>query len=185
MESIVFIDTETGGTNPQKHSLLSVGLVAWNQKDGIVATREIFIKSKEYIFTKEAKKLNKFDQEQHETIAISHRAAIKEIRDFCISNTAKTKEIQVAGHNIQFDVAFLKKMFEEQNRSYNSLFSHRMIDTFSILKYLKDAGKIDVDQISSAKAFKLFNIMVNGRHSALGDAVATAKLYEALIKVIS
>lgn len=181
MERIIFFDTETGGTNPDKHSLLSVGMVAWDRNNGIIKTQEVFLKSENYVFTNEAKKINKFDREKHDAIAASHGDAVDGIRDFCITYSGQTSEIQIAGHNIQFDVAFLKKLFQEQNRSFNRLFSHRMIDTYSILKFLVDSERIDLNPISSAGAFKLFGIKVNGRHSALGDAVATAQLYETLI----
>ena len=183
MDTIVFIDTETGGTNPEKHSLLSVGLVAWKKEVGIIDTHEVFIKSNRYSFTKEAQHINKFNQEQHNRIAVSPKYAVDVIRGFAIKNTNKTQEIQLAGHNIQFDVAFLKKLFKDQNRSFNRFFSHRMIDTFSILKYLQDADKLSLQHLSSAEAFKYFNIKVDGRHSALGDAIATAKLYETLLEI--
>ena len=184
MENTIFIDTETGGTNPNKHSLFSVGLVAWNREEGIVDSCEIFIKSESYSYTKEAQKINKFQIEQHEKKALSHKEAIDAIYSFCKKNTGKTKEIQMAGHNIQFDIAFLRKLFDEENRSINRLISHRMIDTFSIIRFLIDAGKIEMNHISSANAFKAFNIMVEDRHSALGDAIATVKLYEELLNVV-
>ncbi len=184
MDTIIFIDTETGGLNPDKHSLLSVGLVAWNAKEGIVDTCEVFVKSVDYSITNEARRLNKFNKETHDKVAMQPSVVIDIIRDFCTENSGVTSEIQIGGHNIQFDVAFLKKLFRDQNRSFERLFSHRMIDTFSILKFLNDAGKIKLETITSASAFKHFGIKVEGRHSALGDAVATAKLYERLIGIV-
>ncbi len=163
--------------------MFSVGLVAWNKFDGIIDTLEVYIKCETYQFTKEAVKINKFDKEQHEKRAISPNDAIDAIRSFCSKNTGKTEEIQLAGHNTQFDVSFLKKLFSDQNRSLSRLFSHRIIDTYSVLKYLVDAGRIELDPISSANAFKTFKISVEERHSALGDAIATAKLYGELIKI--
>ena len=59
-----------------------------------------------------------------------------------------------------------------------------MIDTFSILKFLVDAGEIDLNPISSANAFKKFKINVEERHSALGDAIATANLYGELLRTV-
>ena len=184
MDNIIFIDTETGGTNPEKHSLLSVGLVAWSKEKGIIASQELFIKNEVYSFTKKAKQINKFCQEQHDAKAVSHRIAVETIRSFCMNSTSKTKEIQIAGHNTHFDVSFLKSLFEEQHYSFSSLFSHRIIDTYSILKYLVDADILQLDTISSSSTFKHFKIQVKGRHSALGDAEATARLYEALLEVV-
>ena len=60
-----------------------------------------------------------------------------------------------------------------------------MIDTFSILRFLVDSERLDISPVSSAKAFRKFSIHVEERHSALGDAVATAKLYAELIKYIT
>ena len=57
----VFVDTETGGLIPTKHSLLSVGLVVWDKSLGIVDQKEVFIKSKRYV-TEKAKSINKFDK---------------------------------------------------------------------------------------------------------------------------
>ena len=184
MDRIIFVDTETGGVDPSKHSLLSVGLVAWDYNDGIIDTIEIFIKQDQYTVTKEAQKLNKFDIETHEKKAVPPLMAINAIKGFSISNTNRTNDIQLAGHNIQFDVSFLKKLFKDQNKSFNQLFSHRMIDTYSVLKFLQDADKINLDHISSASAFRLFHIKVDGRHSALGDAIATAQLYGELLKLV-
>ena len=184
MDTIIFIDTETGGTDPDKHSLFSVGLVAWNREKGIIDSCEIFIKSETYTYTVEAQKINKFQKEQHEKNAVSHKDAVAAIRSFCIKNTKKTKEIQVAGHNIQFDIAFLRKLFDEENRNISRLFSHRMIDTVSILRFLVDAGIIEMGTINSANAFRSFHIVVDGRHSALGDAIATVKLYEKLLNTV-
>ena len=163
--------------------MLSVGLAAWSKENGIIETHEVLLRSDAYSCTQEAKRINKININLHNEKAVSHKHAVEVIRSFCFKNTQKTKEIQIAGHNTQFDAAFLKKLFEEQHHSFNRMFSHRMIDTYSILKYLVDIGKIDLNPISSSNAFRYFNIKVNGRHSALGDAIATAKLYEKLLSI--
>ena len=58
-QRFVFIDTETGGTDPHKHSLLSVGVVVWDKMDGIIAQKEFFVKNARYYVTKEAQKMAK------------------------------------------------------------------------------------------------------------------------------
>jgi DNA polymerase-3 subunit epsilon len=184
MNPIIFIDTETGGIEPEKHSLLSIGLVAWSMQDGIIGCLEVFIKSKEYIFTKEAQRLNKFDKEEHEKKAVDTKDALKLIEAFISKYCSECKNVQIAGHNTQFDVAFLKVFFKQNGRSFNQIFSHRIIDTYSILKFLVDAGVIEDSVAGSGKAFMYFNIKVQQRHSALSDAVATSKLYEELLLLV-
>jgi len=41
-ERLLFIDTETGGIDPYVHSLLSIGLVVW-ENGQILAQKEIFV----------------------------------------------------------------------------------------------------------------------------------------------
>ena len=59
-KKLLFIDTETGGIDCGKHSLLSIGLVVWDNDQGIIDSTEILIKNKEYVVTKEAQRINKF-----------------------------------------------------------------------------------------------------------------------------
>lgn len=54
-------------------------------------------------------------------------------------------------------------------------------DTSSILYYLYLAGHIKQKAISSDEAFDYFGIKVEGRHTAIGDAIATAKLFTKLL----
>ena len=70
MNRILFIDTETGGVNPNKHSLLSVGLVVWDASEGIVYSNEMFIKSKEYVVTNTAQRINHFNPKTHDENSI-------------------------------------------------------------------------------------------------------------------
>jgi DNA polymerase III epsilon subunit-like protein len=42
-------------------------------------------------------------------------------------------------------------------------------------------GKTDTKIVGSSEAFKHFDIEVRGRHTALGDAMATAELFTRMI----
>lgn len=180
---LIFIDTETGGIDPQTHSLLSIGCVAWEQGHGVIDTFEIFIKSKKYCVTSGAQKINKFNEELHNQKAVSQKEAINSLLYFCSKYSNGLANL--AGHNTQFDIAFIKKLLRDNRRSFSKHFSHRIVDTYSIIRYLQDADKIELELSSSASAFKHFGITVQGRHTALGDAMATAKLYEKLLELIS
>lgn len=180
----IFIDTETGGVDPNKHSLLSIGICVWNMEDGIVDKKEIYVKSSNYIVTKHAKTMNKFIEEEHNLNAIEQKLVIKELIAFCRKYIPEPYAIPIIGHNIQFDVSFLKVLFKSNNKSFNQYFSHRYIDTYSVFKTYVLAGIIKEEIDSSSDAFSYFGIKVKGRHSALGDCVATVELYEKLIELI-
>ena len=181
----VFIDTETGGTIPTKHSLLQIGVVVWECNKGVLAHKEFHIKHNEYIITKEAQRINKFNLEFYNENALAPNKVIDALLCFLGNYFDSNMLIPIIGHNIQFDVAFLKEFFKGNNRSFNQYFSHRMIDTYSVYKTLVLSGKIDENLNSSADVFKYFDIRINNRHSAIDDCLATVELYEKLLKIIA
>lgn len=183
-EKLLFIDTETGGIDSNKHSLLSIGLVVWGSNRLIIDSTEIYIKHKNYVVTKTASKINKFEKAEHEKKAVHPKIAIEKMLCFCRHHFDDNLLIPLAGHNTQFDVNFLKVFLKKNGRSFNRIFSHRIMDTYSLLRSLYYSGKISDDISSSAQAFNYFGIKVNNRHSAKGDAIATAQLYNHLLSVL-
>lgn len=180
-QRFVFIDTETGGTDPHKHSLLSIGVVVWDKIDGIIAQKEFFVKNTRYYVTKEAQKINKFDRKVHNAVAQEPKEIINGLIAFLSNYFPENTGFPVVGHNIQFDINFLKEFFKKNGRSFNNYFAHRSIDTYSVFKVMSMAGLIDKNLNSSADAFAYFNIRVQQRHSALYDCIATIELFEKLL----
>ena len=180
---LLFIDSETGGLDPDKHSLLSIALVVWEDRK-IIDSKEILINDGILSVTQEALTINRIDLEEHKQSAVSSSLAMAEILLFIGKHFAGKDKITLAGHNVHFDVAFLKRFFSANNKDFSDYFSHRIIDTSSILHYLYLAGCIKHKAISSDEAFELFDIKVEGRHTALGDAIATAKLFTKLLSLI-
>jgi DNA polymerase III subunit epsilon len=181
-DRLLFIDTETGGLDPDKHSLLSIALVVWEDKE-IIDSLEILINDGELSVTAEALSVNKIDLEKHKQSAVPSSLAMDEILSFIGKHFPQQHKITLAGHNVHFDTAFLKRFFSANNKDFRAFFSHRIIDTSSILHYLYLSGRIKQKAISSDEAFELFDIHVEGRHTAIGDALATARLFTRLIEL--
>lgn len=179
-ERLLFIDTETGGLNPDRHSLLSIALVVWEDME-IIDSQELLINDGHLLVTEEALSINKIDIKKHKEIAIPSSQAIEKITLFISKHFPYQGKITLAGHNVHFDANFLKAFLSKNDKDFNTCFSHRFIDTSSILYYLYITGIIEQKAISSDEAFKLFEIQVEGRHTALGDAMATTKLFNQLI----
>ena len=158
-DRLLFIDTETGGLNPDKHSLLSFAMVVWEDME-IIDSKEILINDGQLAATEEALSINKIDIGKHKEIAISSSEAIEEITFFIRKYFPEQKNITLVGHNVHFDTSFLKTFLSKNNKNFNSFFSHRIIDTSSILYYLYLTGQIKQKAISSDDAFKLFDIKV-------------------------
>jgi DNA polymerase III subunit epsilon len=181
-DRLLFIDTETGGLDPGKHSLLSLAMVIWEDRE-ILDSIEILINDGVLSVTEEALSVNKIDIEKHKQTAVSSSQAMDEVLSFIRKYFPQQRKITLAGHNVHFDAAFLRSFFSANNKDFSEFFSHRIIDTSSILYYLYLAGHIKQKAISSDDAFALFDIKVEGRHTALGDAMATAKLFTKLLNL--
>ncbi len=179
---LLFIDTETGGLDPGKHSLLSLALVVWDGGE-IIDSREWLIDDGVLAVTAEALAINCIDLEKHRQTARSPQNVMPEILAFIEKHFPGKEKITLAGHNVHFDAAFLKTFFSANNKDFSEFFSHRIIDTSSILHYLYLAGKLKRKAVSSDEAFALFDIKVEGRHTALGDALATARLFTQMLRL--
>ena len=181
MENIVVLDTETGGLDPTKHSLLSIGVVVLNDNLEELGRKEIFVKEDEIVADEIALKINKINLEWLKENGKDPFNAIVELEWFLAQffDCSKESAISLAGHNIQFDVGFMKRLYRLTNgqKKYEQTFSHRVVDTASVLRFLKLAG-ISSAGSSSNKAFEYYKIVVaeEKRNTALGDAVATAEL---------
>jgi DNA polymerase III subunit epsilon len=182
-DTILFIDTETGGIQPGKNSLLSLALVVWKESK-IKASTEILINDGVLDVTEKALEINGIDLEEHKKIAVSSAVALRQFDDFINANFPPDEKIVLGGHNITFDVNFLNAFLAANNYNYNKRFSHRFVDTASILFYLYLTGKLKTKIVSSQEAFEYFHITVDGRHTALGDAIATAQLFSRLISLL-
>lgn len=52
---LLFIDTETGGLDPHKHSLLTIGVVVWDEKLGELYSDEYAVFSDTYTINSKLK----------------------------------------------------------------------------------------------------------------------------------
>jgi DNA polymerase-3 subunit epsilon len=91
----------------------------------------------------------------------------------------------LAGHNVAFDVAFLKRLYRLAGVSYPDFYSHRLLDTASLGLFFILSGHLPSGVAKSDELFAYFQIPFDRdrRHSALGDARATAQLINAFLKM--
>lgn len=179
---ILVIDTETGGLDAKKHSLLTIGLAVY--EDGkIIAEQEYFLKHKDYVVNAKALEINHINLISHDSIAIESKIIIDDIKRFLLSNFGTDKPV-IAGHNVEFDNGFMAQLFEDENEVWNNYVSHRKLDTCSLINYLMITGKIDLKSASLEACIKYFKIETEERHTAKDDVRATIKLIECINNLI-
>lgn len=184
MSAYLFFDTETGGLDASRHSLLTLGLVV-GDATGVKDRLEIALRHEPYVVTGGGMKVNRIDLAAHHASALEPAEALAVLDDFLLRHFGPTAPITLVGHNIAFDRAFLGAWLESAGRPLEPRFHHRTIDTHAVAAALKDAGRLPAElRLSSDGLFAHFGIEVPeaDRHTALGDALATFALYWKLVE---
>lgn len=179
MIRLLVLDTETGGLNPETDALLSVGLVDWC--DGIVTRQtEILVDAEGLNCDPKALAVNNIDLDLHHAHSISRDHAARTIQAFC----QPMGRPWIAGHNTHFDIGFIRRLYTPD--VLRRVFSHRVIDTMQVLAYLGHCGRIPdgIGKLDQAIAHFRIEVPAGQRHTALADALATARLYTELLGVL-
>jgi DNA polymerase III epsilon subunit-like protein len=187
MAKLLIVDTETGGVDPGMHSILSVGAVVWD--DGqLGAEFEVLIAEDSIQVTERAMEINGIDLSAHRCSGLSPASAMARFAEFLREHfrdeLATGAKIALAGHNIGFDIGFLKRLCRYAGVEFDAFFSHRSLDTAAVIRFLSLAGVLPLASAGSDEAFSYFGVPFGAgtRHTALGDARATAHLLNSLIK---
>lgn len=179
--NILFVDTETGGLNPFKHSLLEVGLVAQvnGHQTGVL---QFYVKHDSYEITEKAMQVNKLNIDDVNNEGIDTKEAAEKMKTFVLEHFGNEKPV-LCGHNPSIDKYMIRQqIFSANGLEMDDLISHRMIDTMSIIWALHLAGALPYEACSSSGAFEYFGISIRERHKALDDCLATAELLLKLIE---
>lgn len=189
MNKIIFIDTETGGVNPEKAALIQLsGIIRIDKKD--VEKFNFYIKPFENSeVTEKALEVQGRTLEDLKTDKyVEEKEVYKQfinILDKYIDKYDRTDKFIVAGYNVRFDVDILKAFF--QRHGNNFLFSYldsSMLDPLYSIRLLQIAEVLPVLENNKLETWcKHFGIELKA-HDSLEDIEATKKLIGKLISLI-
>lgn len=175
------IDTETTGLNYFEDKLLSLAMIPATQD---IKPLKVYIRYEEPLkfSTPEAASFFEKYREEYEKQAVHPLIAIDRINEY-IKKVADKEQVTLGGHNVSFDLFFLNSLYYTYTHSHKPPWSHRSVDTHSILKFLSHCGLVPNDIMSLDKAVKAFGISLPEEtyHTAIADAVATKELYMRMI----
>ena len=180
LQKLVAIDVETSGVNPFRHQILSLALVPL---DPSKSPLELYVNEGEPEWERIAADYFEDWRSDWETYGQSASEACAALSYYI--ETVFGDQITVVGHNVGFDVAFLRQLAFRAGLAEVPLISHRAIDTHTILHLLYLSGVIPEDALSSDGAFRHFDITphASARHTAVGDALATRELFIRLLEL--
>lgn len=189
MNKIIFIDTETGGVNPEKSALIQLsGIIRIDKKD--IEKFNFYIKPfensevNEKALEVQGRTLEELKTEKY----IEEKEVYKQfvnLLDKYIDKYDRTDKFIVAGYNVRFDVDILKAFF--QRHGNNFLFSYldsSMLDPLYSIRLLQTAEILPVLENNKLETWcKHFGIELKA-HDSLEDIEATKKLIGKLISLI-
>jgi len=182
IDSIVVLDTEAGGLDPLQYSILSVGLVSGDGQ----RTLEVYVAEPEIVTHPRALEVNRIDPAMVARDGLTPKAAVEAIEAF-LDGMGIPRPVMCVGHNIAFDIAYMRRLYRLAGRDLPRDFSHRTVDTHTLMWALVARGKLPAHVVGSDAAFAHFDIEPPPelRHTALGDAVATRDLGAHLLELIA
>ena len=189
MNKIIFIDTETGGVNPEKAALIQLsGIIRIDKKD--VEKFNFYIKpfGNSEVTEKALQVQGRTLEELKTDKYVEEKEVYKQfinLLDKYIDKYDKTDKFIVAGYNVRFDVDILKAFF--QRHGNNFLFSYldsSMLDPLYSIRLLQIAEILPVLENNKLETWcKHFGIELKA-HDSLEDIEATKKLIGKLISLI-
>lgn len=184
MNKYIVFDTETGGLTSET-SLLTAYFAVLDAEFNVVDELDLRLIPDNGIYFVDPKALevNKIDLAELGKVAIPYKEAKTILYKFLQKNAGEEKLIPI-GQNVQFDIVRVTTDLISAG-SWENFVSRRVLDTMIIAQFLVQIGKIEPEGIGLGKLIEYFNVTVEGNaHEARYDALATAKVYQEMIRVV-
>jgi oligoribonuclease (3'-5' exoribonuclease) len=182
-------DTETTGLDYVNSNLLTAYFIILDDSLNIIDTLDLKLQYPVYNITIKALTINKINIIEHDSNSITIEEAKIKFLKFLNKNKGKYRYTPI-GHNINFDINFIKNSGIITEYDYSNLISCNVIDTITIGQFLKFTDHINNNQsLSLVNLCKMANINVEGNsHEAKTDILMTIELlkyYKNIIKTPS
>jgi DNA polymerase-3 subunit epsilon len=182
--TFLVIDTETGGLNPEINSILSIAGVVWTPRGEISKLFDLYVQEPTLNVEDQALKVNNINLEDVYKHGLTPEVAVGYIRGTLDAHFGTNRRpIQLVGHNVAFDLGFIRRLYRLAGANFKDDFRDRALDSCSILQFLMISGKIKGFRASADVLFESAGVKIDekDRHTALGDALATAKSLDILL----
>jgi DNA polymerase III epsilon subunit-like protein len=172
-KTLLAIDVETTGPDPFVHQILAASIVPFDLNAQPVT---VYVRHEAPLnWTEPARDFFLKYRAEWQDRAVPPERAAEVLADYLMRLNGP-RELHFVGHNVGFDLSFLKRLWRGQAIPR---VSHRTIDTHTMLRVLAWMGRIPESACTSSGAFEFFDVApdTRTRHTALGDALATRDLF--------
>ena len=185
---IVVIDTETGGIDASKHSILSIALCVLHG-GGIDGKLYMLIKEPNIEATDEALVINKLTRSQLLAEGWSPGNAVDRIEAFLLEHDFRDpRKVTLGGCQTDFDVSFLKRLYGFTDRDYAKRYDRRVLDISHGALLLEQAGRLDLrgDAPSLENVSRALGVPLDRKdgHNALNDCETTTRVLSRMVDLL-
>ena len=183
LNNTLVIDLETGGLNPKTDAVCSVSAKKYGE-----GFKTWYIKPYNKKYNEKAMQINGLTEEDLKEQGVTTLEFISQFIGFLYNNfdydetTKKFKQnIKLLGHNVKFDMGFLRKLLP----LYDFYFSYHHKDTMIVAEFLRDAGLFKSSSLSLVEVYKhLFgeDKLTFCAHSSVADVMMCEKIYKYFIE---
>lgn len=181
----LWFDTETGGLESDRHSLLTAFFAICNENLDIID--ELYLQLKpadlsELRVDPGAIAVHGIRPEVHikDPKTITYEEGRKALLDFLSKNKPKDyyrkAYLMGSGHNIDFDKDFLWTQLLSK-KDWSTYVSYKDLDTYKVVNFLKDCGIFPADLGKLTSLVDYFNIPKKQAHNAKGDVLMNIEVY--------
>ena len=131
-----------------------------------------------------ALKINKIDLKHVYDHGLTPREAVIHIKKALDARFGPTGvQFSLLGTMLAFDLGFIRRLYRLAGLDMNHDFRDRALDSCSILQFLMISGKVKGFRASADVLFESAGVKIaeKDRHTAFGDALATAKSLDILL----
>lgn len=188
-ERIVFFDLETGGTDPLRHPIIQVAMIAVDGNWREIESAELKVHFDLATADPEALKINGWDSETWRSQACDPPAALAAVSTF-FGRHATVEKIskrgrpyfvaRLAGHNAErFDAPFLVQWFKQADL-FCPAACYEPLDTVSLARWASFVAPNKPRDHKLGSLCAWLGIEHQDAHDALGDVRATVQVARAL-----
>lgn len=170
----VALDTETTGLNPKNDHILSIGAIS-------IKNYQLKIEDSFEVILEQDNQNNEAITIHEITPGISKAGASK--KESLQAFLKYLDNAVIIGHNVDFDYKILSKAYYRNfefsllNKSYDTVKMVKRVDT-----HFSESSLHKPQELSLENLCKRYHVEINDRHTAMGDAMATALLFTKLLK---
>ena len=172
---VIIIDTETTGLHPWRnqqphHEIIEIAMLVINsQQDMQCLLHKKYHMRRPKQADPVALKINRYDKEKWDILGTEMTpSAVQEIYDML-----NKKDIVLVGHNVSFDVRFLRTLFTEHNLRW---YAPPQIDTRALARMVWGLESLSMDTIREHNGWSAAE-----SHTAMKDAIDSWRIYAEFI----